>query len=220
MNRDSLTGGVQTYLEPGGVYWCNAGSGVVHEQIPKEIGKISTGLQVFIDLPAEHKLSPPSIQLIPSADVYRYTSDGGVNVRVLAGPNSTVKSLVDISILEVTIPHGSTFKHSLAAEHSSVLIHMLSGTVTAGTSILQPTDTASILLNPSSSFTISNLIQTGGKDEAKFIMFTGAPLSQPAVWGGPFLMLNEEQVEGRKRSYQSGGMGTLSPSPVEWVRRG
>ena len=33
-NRDSLTGGVKSYLEPGGVYWCSAGSGVVHEQIP------------------------------------------------------------------------------------------------------------------------------------------------------------------------------------------
>ena len=260
-NRDSLTGGVKTYLEPGGVYWCSAGSGVVHEQIPTVNGKSCIGLQVFIDLPAEHKLSEPSVQLVPPENVPRYQTNTGANTRILAGTGSAINSLVDINVLEVSIPFGSTFQSTLPLSHSSVLIHMLSGSAAVGDAeqILHSTDTASISLTPSSTLIIRNaydtaknetdkqdsageqLTSTEAKEEkkeseeenevkkdqkieekreaVKLILFTGSPLSQTAVWGGPFLMLNEEQVKDRRRCYEAGEMGTLSPSDVKWPQK-
>ena len=218
MNRDSLTGGAQTFLEPGGVYWCNSGSGVVHEQIPSVPGQMLQGLQVFIDLPAEYKLSNPSIQLIPPGDIPSSTSDSGIVIRTLVGGQSPIESLVNISITEISIPPGVTFHHTLPADHSIIVIHMLSGTVTVDDSVLGPNDTASIILNNSGPVEITNS-QGSNSLHAKFFLFSGVPLSQPAVWGGPFLMLNEDQLVDRRRAYQMGEMGSLLPSPVKWAPR-
>lgn len=218
VNRDSLTGGVQTFLEPGGVYWCSSGSGVLHEQIPSVPGPMLQGLQVFIDLPAEHKLSNPSFQLIAPGDVPSSTSDSGVVIRTLVGGESPIETLVNISVSEISIPPGVTLHHTLQMDHSTVVIHMLSGTVTVEDSVVGPNDTASVIVNQPGSIEITNS-QGSGSLNASFFLFTGVPLSQPAVWGGPFLMLDEAQLLDRQRAFQMGEMGSLLPSAVKWAPR-
>ena len=215
-NRDSLVGSTVTYLKPGGVYWCNSGSGLVHEQIPATSGQMLRGLQVFIDLPAEHKFSKASVQLISPSDVPKSVTPEGVTVRTLVGVDSPIVSLVDIIILELTIPKGASFSFSPPPNYTSALIHMISGEVLIGETSLGPFDTASFTIGSSNSVKITNIAENDEKNTVKLIIFAGCPLSQPAVWGGPFLMLSEAQIKDRKRAFQEGEMGFLSPSLVSW----
>ena len=218
-NRDSLVGSALSYLEPGGVYWCNSGSGLIHEQIPVTSGPMLRGLQIFIDLPGEHKFSKPSVQLIRPKDVPKSVTPEGVTVRTLAGGDSPVVSLVDISILELTIPKGASFTYSPPPEYCSALIHMISGEVLVAETFLGPFDTASFTTSSANSMKITNIAENDEKSTAKLIIFAGCPLSQPAVWGGPFLMLSETQINDRKRAFQEGEMGFLSPSLVSWPKK-
>ena len=218
-NRDSLIGSTQTYLEPGGVYWCNSGSGLLHEQIPATSGQMIRGLQIFIDLPAEHKMSKPFVQLIHPSDVPSSVTPEGVTVRLLAGGDSPIVSLVEIRILELTIPKGASYTYSQTPAYSSALIHMISGEVLVYGTPLGPFDTASFTMNSSNSMKITNIVENDKNCTVKLILFAGCPLSQPALWGGPFLMLNEAQIKDRKRAFQEGEMGFLSPSLVSWPQK-
>lgn len=191
----------------------------MHEQIPATTGQMLRGLQVFIDLPAEHKLSKPSVQVTRPSDVPKSVTPEGVTVRVLAGGESPVISLVDISILELTIPKGASYTYSPPPNYCTALIHMIIGEALVAETRLGPFDTAAFAISSSNSITITNVEENDNKNVLKLIIFGGCPLSQPAVWGGPFLMLSEAQIKDRKRAYQEGEMGFLSPSSVSWPKK-
>jgi hypothetical protein len=227
-NRDSLSGGAVTHLQPGGVYWFAAGAGAVHEQIPAPGGRGAVhGLQCFFDLPRQHKLAPPRLQLLPTDQVPTFTTGAGVRVRVLAGAAGGVaaplEQLTEVCVLELHMPAGAEFTHTPPAGHTAALLHMVSGQA-----LLPPGVAAAPLgADDSAAFTPCGANEgdaaravrfSAGAAGAHAVLFTGAPLAQPVVWGGPFCMSSAEELAGRQAAYARGEMGTLDPSPVQWAR--
>jgi redox-sensitive bicupin YhaK (pirin superfamily) len=67
INRDSL--GHQVEIAPGDLHWTQAGAGLMHEELPRDMGRAAHGLQIFVNLPAAAKHAPPQVHHVDAADM-------------------------------------------------------------------------------------------------------------------------------------------------------
>jgi redox-sensitive bicupin YhaK (pirin superfamily) len=75
-------------IETGGVQWMRAGRGIVHSEMPEQQQGRMRGFQLWVNLPARLKMTPPGYQEFPAARMGRETRDGGVELVVVAGRTS------------------------------------------------------------------------------------------------------------------------------------
>lgn len=115
-NQDSM--GTKNLIQPGGIHWASAGSGIVHEEEPAEPGKTVHMLQIFVDLPHERKTAAPfaltlAPQNIPVVEL------PGVTVRVPVGTFGDVSSPLvpptTVTMLEVSMVEGAAMELPIQA---------------------------------------------------------------------------------------------------------
>jgi len=115
-NQDST--GTKNLIQPGGIHWASAGSGIVHEEVPAEPGKTVHMLQIFVDLPHARKTAAPFAltlepQNIPVVEL------PGVTVRVPVGTFGDVRSPLvpptSVTMLEVTMVEGAVIELPIPA---------------------------------------------------------------------------------------------------------
>src|SRR5512146_2362431 len=82
-HRDSI--GNAGVIGPGDVQWMTAGSGILHEEMPKAGPRRLDGFQIWVNLPAKLKMTAPRYQDVPAAKIPRHVRPDGVVVRVVAG---------------------------------------------------------------------------------------------------------------------------------------
>src|SRR5881394_3426814 len=109
-HRDSL--GNTGVLGPGDVQWMTAGSGILHQEMPKgdEQGRMH-GFQLWANLPSSLKMTDPRYQDIPFSAIPEITDDDGTNVRVICGEFWGKKGPVegvaaDPNYLDIFVPPG------------------------------------------------------------------------------------------------------------------
>ncbi|MBT5264178.1 MAG: quercetin 2,3-dioxygenase, partial [Rhodospirillaceae bacterium] len=85
-HRDST--GAEGLLESGSVQWMTAGRGIVHSEMPEQEDGVLEGFQLWVNLPAAQKMSPPRYQDIPPSDVPEVQLAGGGRLRVVAGSSN------------------------------------------------------------------------------------------------------------------------------------
>ena len=86
--RHKDNAGHEGVIEPGGIQWMTAGKGIVHSEMPEQENGMLEGFQLWINLPANHKMDAPSYQEYPAGRIPLETREGGVDVRVIAGVTS------------------------------------------------------------------------------------------------------------------------------------
>ncbi|MDF3069578.1 MAG: nuclease [Polyangiaceae bacterium] len=208
VNRDSL--GHRLLAQPGAVIWTVTGRGVIHEEYPHEPGKLSHGLQVFVNLAATEKLQPPRVLFANGQDV-PVLEQNGVRARVLAGMTANVRSAFeapsDLTFLDVRLGAGAGFQHALALE-ANVFVYVIEGELLIEDSArtIRSGDAASFNKDGESVFV------RAGSSGARFVLFAGRPLQERIVAQGPFIMNSEEQITEALQRYQAGDMGQLKPA--------
>jgi redox-sensitive bicupin YhaK (pirin superfamily) len=124
-HRDSA--GHEGVIEPGGVQWMTAGSGIVHSEIPEQEQGLLAGFQLWVNLPAAHKMDAPSYQEFPDRALPVETRAGGGEVKVIAGRSSqgtegpVRQPLTEPRLLDVTLPPNADFEEDLPSTHSAFL---------------------------------------------------------------------------------------------------
>ena len=91
LHRDSA--GHEGLLENGGVQWMTAGRGVIHSEIPQQEEGVMEGFQLWLNLPAQDKMSAPWYRDFAAGELPRFTTDDGVEVTVIAGERHGVKAV-------------------------------------------------------------------------------------------------------------------------------
>jgi redox-sensitive bicupin YhaK (pirin superfamily) len=207
--RDSL--GHTAIVAPGDLRWTTAGRGIVHEEVPERPGRMVHGLQIFVNLSAEQKLMPASVEHLTASRVPVATSAGGARVRVVVGASCGVASPLapptPITLLDVTVPPQGHFEHLLAPEENAV------ASVLAGNGTFGPThrfvrrgDAATFAHDGAS------LEVRAGREGMRLALLAGAPLRQPIVARGPFIMSSAADVDQAFDEYRLGRMGRLEAS--------
>ncbi len=204
-HRDS-TGG-SGLLRPGGAQLMNAGSGIVHEEMPVpehlETGGPIEGVQLWINLPRAHKGSAPGYtDLQPESMPWR-TVPGG-RIRVLAGEWAGVTgpavTPARIAYAHLELEAGARFEQGVPAGWTAAVVP-LRGTVTVGGTAVAA-DTVALLGE-------GDAVALSAAGPASLMLLAGEPIREPIAHYGPFVMNTPEEIQGAFEDYQAGRMGSL-----------
>ena len=194
-HRDSM--GNSGVIGAGDVQWMTAGSGILHEEMPRVGPRRLDGFQVWVNLPRKLKMTAPRYQDVPSARIPDVTRPDGTRIRVIAGEvDGTAGAVREIfagpSYLDVGLPAGSTFEQPVPRGHTAIL-YVFEGEVAVGEA--GPGGGAAI---PAPRLVIlgdGDVVRVraaGGP--ARFLLLSAQPLHEPAVRWGPFVMNTQEEI--------------------------
>ena len=192
-------------ISAGDVQWMTAGSGIIHQEMPK-LSPTGTmwGFQFWANLPAARKMMPPRYQDVKAADIPQVTLPGGVTAKVIAGMVAGVQGpvrdiVIDPEMLDVSVPAGTVYRHTLPEGHTA-FVYILAGEASfdeSGESYRNET----VLLFGHDGDGIS--VETR-REPARFLLVSGRPLGEPVAWGGPIVMNTREELQLAFKEYEQG----------------
>ncbi|MDR3513639.1 MAG: pirin family protein [Caulobacteraceae bacterium] len=198
-HKDST--GREGVIGPGGVQWMRAGKGVVHSEMPEQAEGRMRGFQLWVNLPAALKLSPPDYQEFDADKIPREARAGGVEVRVVAGRTSqglagpVADGAVDALYLDVSAPAGARFEEPVAAGRN-VMVVVYDGAVRIGERQVEAV--GAVFLGE------GETVEVTAERDARFLVIAGRPIGEPVAWGGPFVMNTREEVMAAFDDYRAG----------------
>ncbi len=212
-HRDSAgNGGV---IGPGDVQWMTAARGIIHEEFHSpNYGK--TGgpfrmVQLWVNLPAKDKTSPPSYQAITSGDIPVVPLAGG-RARIIAGEfhgvRGPARTCTPVNLWDLRLDRATDLTLDFPEGHTA-MIAVLSGNVLINGT--QTADEAEIVRfeRDGSDVTIH------ADREAIVLILTGEPIDDPVVGYGPFVMNSEAEIRQAADDFNNGRFGQVgSPEPL------
>ena len=199
-HRDSL--GNAGVIGAGDVQWMTAGSGILHEEMPKAGPQRLDGFQVWVNLPAKLKMTRPRYQDVASTRIPEVARPDGARVRVVAGEVDDVEGAVKEifagpTYLDVALPTGGSFEQPVPQGHTA-LVYVFQGTVTVGGSAPVASPRLAIL-------TDGDVVRIRAADgPARFLLLSAQPLDEPYARWGPFVMNTEEEVRQALKELREG----------------
>ena len=217
---DSL--GNQGTLESGDVQWMTAGSGILHQEMPKgdQNGRMH-GFQLWANLPSSLKMTSPRYQDVPAREIPEVKDDDGTVVRLVCGsfwgkvgPVDGIAT--DPRYLDVWVPAGrrktlpvETFRHAFAyIFDGSGTFRNASQPFEPRTDRVGPVSAAAteeagnrslVLFDNGDEVTVQ-----AGEAGIRFLLVSGKPLEEPVAWYGPIVMNTEEQLRQAFAELQNG----------------
>ncbi|KAF9125340.1 hypothetical protein BGW39_007493 [Mortierella sp. 14UC] len=216
-------------IGPGDLQWMTAGRGIVHSEMPVKgkgveegTGRGAHGLQLWINLPREHKMCEPQYQELLDAQIPRATPEEGVVVKVIAGESHGVKSQVytrtPTMYLDFRISNNKTVIQTIPSTYTG-FIYVLKGTILIGeeghqvagkahqTLILSEDGATTVRLQTKGGTSADETTEQENEEEAHFVLIAGEPIKEPVVQIGPFVMNSKEEVYETYQDYRDGVNG-------------
>jgi hypothetical protein len=208
-HRDSAGGGGR--IGPGDVQWMTAASGVVHEekhsQAFSERGGDFEMVQLWVNLPADKKMSEPRYQPLLDREFPRLQL-GAAEARMVAGTlggeTGPAQTHTPITTLDLRFHDDGTSELELPAGWTT-LVFPLEGDVTAGPKRETIASRHFGAFDPDD----DGAVQLHASKGARVLVLAGEPIDEPVVAYGPFVMNTREEIGQAFRDYQSGKMGHL-----------
>jgi quercetin 2,3-dioxygenase len=212
---DSL--GNRGSLGAGDIQWMTAGSGIMHQEMPKgdQQGRMH-GFQLWANLPASLKMTKPRYQDVPAKDVPDVTDDDGTKVRVVCGEFWGQKGPVegvaaDPRYLDISVPPRT--RRVLAVEssrHAFAYVFAGNGTFRDASA---PRAVRNELMNDE--YDLSNrslvlfdsgdeIVVESGDEGIRFLLVSGQPIEEPVAWYGPIVMNTQAELREAMRELQLG----------------
>jgi redox-sensitive bicupin YhaK (pirin superfamily) len=204
---DSL--GNKGVIGPGDVQWMTAGSGIIHQEMPRgDAGGRNAGFQLWANLPAAQKMRDPHYRGLVAAEIPEVTTPEGARVKVICGAVGGVTGpvegvVIDPEYLDVTLPPGATFTHPVPRGHTAFAC-AFEGEGRFGRG---PTD------NLEGRYGAGTLVHFGDGDRVRvaagpqgvrFILAAGRPIREPVAWHGPIVMNTREEIRTAIRELNEG----------------
>lgn len=209
-HRDSA--GNSGVIGPGDVQWMTAASGVVHEELHEKQFAAQGGtlqmVQLWVNLPARHKLSAPKYQGIVADKIPQVSLDErGSQVRVIAGEfrdaRGPAETFTPLNVWDVRLAAGANFEFDLPSGHNTAVVVLDGELVVNGSEALG--DARMALLSPE-----GERVSLAAQADSKLLLLSGEPIGEPVVSHGPFVMNTGEEIYQAIKDYQTGRMGHLA----------
>ena len=215
-HNDSNGGG--GVITNGDTQWMTAGAGILHIEKPPEALVVSGGLfhgfQLWVNLPAALKWSPPRYQDLRANEVALLaSSDGGALLRVIAGeigghsgPGSTYSPM---TLVHATMSPGFQLSLPWRADYNA-LAYVMAGQGTVGAD-RRPIATGQLaVFGPGDAVTLAaDVIQESRHPSLDVLLLGGRPIREPVAWMGPIVMNTREEVMQAFADYQAGRLGSI-----------
>ncbi len=203
--RHQDTSGGGGVLRSGGVQWMTAGRGIVHSEMPEQEDGLMKGFQLWVNLPARDKMSPPRYQNIEPEDVPEIVRDDGAKVRVVAGSYDGVAGAVggisvDPLYVDVGLPAGVAVEIPIPAGHAAFLYPFEGELMVEANGTARPVADSEIAVLSDG----ESVMLAGGADGGRAILVAGRPIREPIARHGPFVMNTREEIVQAFQDYEAG----------------
>jgi redox-sensitive bicupin YhaK (pirin superfamily) len=204
-HKDSM--GNSGVIGAGDVQWMTAGSGIMHEEMPRVGPRRLDGFQIWVNLPAKLKMTKPRYQDIPASRIPEVLRPDGARIRVVAGDvDGTVGAVKEIfagpTYLDITLPAGTSFEQPVPRGHTA-LLYVFEGELAIGGAAMPHGKTV-----PAVRLVIlkdGDVVRAhAGSAATRFLLLSAQPLEEPAVRWGPFVMNTQEEIEQALRELRQG----------------
>jgi redox-sensitive bicupin YhaK (pirin superfamily) len=215
-HRDSNGGG--GLISDGATQWMTAGAGILHDELPTpelvQKGGLFHGIQLWVNLPASLKWTPPRYQDISAGHVKLLSShDGGALIRLIAGelggysgPGVTWTPIV---YAHLSISPGSRVDLPWRPDFNA-LAYVLSGSGIAGPSDAPIREGQLAVFGEGGRITLSaGSYPDSRSPNLEVLVLGGAPIREPVVFYGPFVMNTRDEVYQAVQDYHAGRMGQI-----------
>jgi redox-sensitive bicupin YhaK (pirin superfamily) len=214
--------GNQGTINSGDVQWMTAGSGIIHQEMPKgRKDGLMWGFQLWANLPALHKMMAPRYRDVESNQIPEVTLDHGVKVKIICGEVSGVKGpvrdiVIDPEYLDITVPAKSNFIYSVKKGHT-VFAYVVEGKGYFD----QERNPFAYEAEGANYFDLKrecllgseNLVLFDDGDRVaisteekpvRFLLISGRPIKEPVAWYGPIVMNTQEELRIAFEEYENG----------------
>jgi len=195
-------------IGPGDVQWMTAGSGIIHQEMPRgDAQGRNTGFQLWANLPAAQKMMDPRYRDVKAADVPTVTTATGARVKVICGEVDGTRGPVgDVVIvpeyLDVAVPADGTFVHPVPRGHTAfAYVFEGSGKFGVGPEGHTGAHGAGTLVQYGDGDAVSVAAEGG---PVRFILVSGRPIGEPVAWHGPIVMNTKEEIRQALRDLEAG----------------
>ncbi|MBN2443354.1 MAG: pirin family protein [Spirochaetales bacterium] len=209
-------------ISSGDVQWMTAGSGIVHQEMPKGTKDgVLRGCQLWANLPASRKMMNPRYRDVVSSQIPEVTLDNGIRIKIICGEVNKTKGpvqdvVIDPEYLDVTVPGRTDFAHDIPRGYTVFAY------VFQGKACFQPEcDLNEYPVQGSSYFDFQwehligkdslvlyedkGTIHISTEDEGvRFLLISGKPINEPVAWYGPIVMNTQEELRIAFNEYQEG----------------
>ena len=195
-HEDSL--GNKGTIHSGECQWMTAGSGILHQEMPKESDRM-LGFQLWLNLPREEKMTTP-VYCSLTRDLIPRTNSGKAEIGVLSGHFGDVAGItpahIPATIYDVTLPIGEDITVPTKADET-VFVFLIEGNAVINDQTIS--SKSAILFGSGDYITVSAQPEFG----LRFIFFSGKALHEPIAWGGPIVMNTQEELMTAFRELQN-----------------
>jgi len=189
-------------ISSGDVQWMTAGSGIIHQEMPKgDTHGSMHGFQLWANLPAAEKMMVPRYRGLTAAQIPETTLADGTRVKVIAGRVGGVHGPMDDIViqpeyLDCDVPPNVQFIHSLPHGHTAFL-YIIDGSGTVEDEPVQ--NRTMVLFEPGDTLAV-----TAGTTGVRFLLVSGKPLAEPIAWRGPIVMNTKAELDLAFQEYHEG----------------
>ncbi len=226
LHQDSHGGG--GVIADGATQWMTAGSGILHIETPPEelviSGGLFHGIQLWVNLPPEDKMTAPRYQNLDADRVTLVSSpDGGALLRLIAGdvggfagPGSTHTPIV---VAHATVAPGARLEVPWRADFNA-LAYVLGGDGSVGAE-RRPVETGQLAVfeagGGGDTLTVDG--PAAGGDPLDVLLLGGRPIRQPVAAYGPFVMNTRAELAQAVEDFNAGRLGTIPADGLRPYRR-
>jgi redox-sensitive bicupin YhaK (pirin superfamily) len=209
-------------ITAGDVQWMTAGSGVIHQEMPKgdSRGRLE-GFQLWANLPAASKMMAPRYRDVKAAQIPEVTLADGVLIRIICGRVGDTRGPVgDIVIepeyLDISVPPKTTYVHPTPADHT-VFAYVIGGSgyfcpekkpfasEAEGLNYFDMRNTAMADNETLILFDRGDHVFVQAEEEpVRFLLVSGKPIGEPVAWYGPIVMNTREELRIAFEEYEQG----------------
>ncbi len=219
-------------IAPGDVQWMTAGSGIIHQEMPKgDADGRMHGFQLWANLPRALKMTPPRYQDIKSADIPEVVDDDGTKVRVICGnvwgATGPVDGIAtDPHYIDVSIPPNTKKRIPVETQrHAFAYVFAGDGqflnasdplaaptewvAVDNGEAMLEGEATGTPVVHADNRSLVlfdrgDEIVVQSGEEGLRFLLVSGKPLQEPVAWRGPIVMNTRAELAQAYRDLQEG----------------
>jgi quercetin 2,3-dioxygenase len=195
----------------GDVQWMTAGSGVLHKEYHEKEYSRKGGLfqmvQLWVNLPAKDKMTPPAYQPIENAMMGKYHFPGGKgimeiiagNYEGIGGPATT---FTPVNLFNAILPEGTTAGFSFSRKFNTGLL-IIDGEIIVNDSATAQENSFVYFRHDGEDFYVK------ATRNSKVLVLSGEPIDEPIASSGPFVMNTETEIRQAYEDFYSGRFGYL-----------
>ncbi len=192
-------------IGPGDVQWMTAGSGIIHQEMPKgDPNGFMWGFQLWANLPASQKMMDPRYREVTHDQIPEVSLPEGVTIRVISGEvNGTRGPVHDVVIepeyLDVMMPPNKDFTYAIPSGHTALAYVFGGEAYFSDNRNALITNEHLILFDDGEHVTV-----TTKESPVRFLLLSGNPIREPVAWYGPIVMNTQEELQTALDEFRNG----------------